>query len=113
MSVLVEGCVDSVESAVAAEQGGAGRLELCAQLDVGGTTPSAELITAVKKAVHIPVFVMIRPRGGSYVFTAAEVDQMRKSIDVALNLGADGLVIGALNETGDVNRALADRKSVV
>jgi copper homeostasis protein len=104
--VLVEACVDSVESAVAAEQGGAARLELCAQLDVGGTTPSAELVTAVKKAVRIPVFVMIRPRGGSFVYTAAETDQMRKSIDAALNLGADGLVIGALNEMGDVNRAL-------
>lgn len=106
MTVLVEGCVDSVESAIAAEKGGAGRLELCAQLDVGGTTPSADLITAVKKAVHIPVFVMIRPRGGSFVYTAAEVDQMRKSIDAVLNLGADGLVIGALNDMGDVNRAL-------
>jgi copper homeostasis protein len=106
VSVLVEGCVDSVESAVAAERGGAARLELCAQLEIGGTTPSAELIAAVKKAVHIPVFVMIRPRGGSFVYAAAEADQMRKSIDAALNLGADGLVIGALNEMGDVNRAL-------
>ena len=104
MNVLVEGCVDSLESAVAAERGGAARLELCAQLDVGGTTPSAELIAAVKKAVRVPVFVMIRPRGGSFVFTAAECDQMRKSIDAALNLGADGLVIGVLNEMGDVNR---------
>ncbi len=60
----------------------------------------------MKKAVRIPVFVMIRPRGGSFVFTAAEVDQMRKSIDAALNLGADGIVIGALNEMGDVNRPL-------
>ena len=106
MSVVVEACVDSVESAVAAEKGGAGRLELCAQLDVGGTTPGAELITAVKKAVRIPVFVMIRPRGGSFVFSGPEVDQMRKSIDAALNLGADGLVIGVLNEIGDVNTAL-------
>ena len=106
MSVLVEGCVDSVESAVAAEQGGAGRLELCAQLDIGGTTPSAELISAVKKAVRIPVFVMIRPRGGSFIYTPAEADQMRKSVDAALNLGADGLVVGALNEMGDVNSAL-------
>lgn len=107
MTVLVEACVDSVESATAAEQGGAARLELCEQLDVGGTTPSAELIAAVKGAVRVPVFVMIRPRGGTFVYTAAEADQMRKSIDAALNLGADGLVFGALNEVGDVNRALS------
>ncbi len=106
MSVLVEACVDSLESAIAAAEGGAGRLELCAQLDVGGTTPSAELISAVKGAVPVPVFVMIRPRGGSFVYTPAEADQMRKSIDAALSLGADGLVFGALNEIGDVNRAL-------
>lgn len=104
--MLVEACVDSLESAIAAAQGGAGRLELCAQLDVGGTTPSAELISAVKGAVGIPVFVMIRPRGGSFVYTPAEGDQMRKSIDAALALGADGLVFGALNDIGDVNHAL-------
>ncbi len=106
MTVLVEACVDSLEAAVAAAKGGAGRLELCAQLDVGGTTPSAELITAVRGAVKIPLFVMIRPRGGSFVYTPAEADQMRKSIDAALALGVDGFVFGALEQNGDVNRPL-------
>jgi copper homeostasis protein len=104
VTVLVEACVDSVDSSLAAERGGADRLELCDRVDVGGTTPSAQLITAVKRAVKIPVFVMIRPRGGSFVHTAAEVEQMRASIDAALSLGADGLVFGVLNEALDVNR---------
>jgi copper homeostasis protein len=102
LTALVEGCVDSVASALAAERGGAGRLELCEQLDVGGVTPGAELIVEVKDVVRIPVFVMIRPRGGSFVHTPAEIDDMRKAIDTALRLGADGLVLGLLTAADDV-----------
>jgi copper homeostasis protein len=102
LNITVEGCVDSVASALAAERGGAGRLELCEQLDVGGVTPSAELIVAVKDVVRIPVFVMIRPRGGSFVHTPAEIDDMRKAIDTALRIGADGLVLGLLTTVGEI-----------
>src|SRR3982751_4249344 len=98
--VLVEACVDSVESSIAAERGGAGRLELCDALFDGGTTPSAGMIAACREAVSIPVFVIIRPRGGGFVYSDAELDVMRRDIVAARELGADGVVIGALNADG-------------
>lgn len=103
MSAVIEACVDSVESSVAAERGGANRLELCEHLEVGGTTPAPSLIKAVKSAVQVPVFVMIRPRGGPFVHSAPEVDTMRASIDASLAAGADGIVFGFLTEEGDVD----------
>lgn len=95
---LIEACVGSLSESLAAEHGGAHRLELCDRLDVGGTTPSAALIDDVKRRVQIPVSVMIRPRGGSFVHTATELDQMRRDIEMAREHGADMLVIGPLTE---------------
>jgi copper homeostasis protein len=94
--VLVEACVDSVESALAAERGGAGRVELCDNLADGGTTPSAGMIAAVKASIRIPVFVIVRPRGGGFVYSNSEMDVMQRDADAAIALGADGMVIGAL-----------------
>ena len=101
--ILVEACVDSVESAIAAERGGAQRLELCDALVDGGTTPSAGTIAAVKAAVRIPVFVIIRPRGGGFVYSDAEADVMRRDAEVAATLGADGVVVGALHPDARVD----------
>jgi copper homeostasis protein len=101
--VLVEACVDSVESALAAERGGARRLELCDNLADGGTTPSAGTIAAVKASVRIPVFVIVRPRGGGFVYSDAELDVMRRDIDATLALGADGVVLGALRSDARVD----------
>lgn len=103
MSVLVEACVDSVVSALAAERGGAGRLELCDNLFDGGTTPSAGMISAVKAAVRIPVYVIVRPRGGGFVYTREEVSVMRLDIEAARMLGADGVVVGALTADAQVD----------
>jgi copper homeostasis protein len=103
-NVLVEACVDSVDSALAAERGGAGRLELCDALFDGGTTPSAGMIAACKEAVSIPVFVIIRPRGGGFVYSDTELDVMRRDIAVARTIGADGVVIGPLSTDGTVHR---------
>ncbi|HEY2853146.1 MAG TPA: copper homeostasis protein CutC [Gemmatimonadaceae bacterium] len=105
-SVLVEACVDSVASSIAAERGGARRLELCDALFDGGTTPSAGMIAACKDAVSIPVFVMIRPRGGGFVYSEAERDVMRRDVVVARELGADGVVIGGLRRDGTIDVAL-------
>lgn len=105
-AVLVEACVDSVASAVAAERGGAGRLELCDALFDGGTTPSAGMIAACKAAVSIPIFVMIRPRGGGFVYSDAEQDVMRRDAVIARELGADGIVIGGLHPDGTADLAL-------
>ena len=103
MSILVEACVDSVASALAAERGGAGRLELCDNLFDGGTTPSAGMISAVKAAARIPVFVIVRPRGGGFVYSPDELAVMRLDIEAARMLGADGIVLGALTRDGRVD----------
>lgn len=101
--VLVEACVDSVASALAAERGGARRLELCDNLFDGGTTPSAGMISAVKAAVQIPVFVIVRPRGGGFVYTHDEMGVMRLDIEAARMLGADGVVVGVLTRDAKVD----------
>lgn len=103
MNVLVEACVDSVASAVAAERGGAGRLELCASLSDGGTTPSSGMLAAVKAAVRIPVVIIVRPRGGAFVHDVDEVAVMRLDIEAARMLGADGVAVGVLTEDGRVH----------
>jgi copper homeostasis protein len=104
VSILVEACVESVEEAVIAERAGAGRLELCANMAVGGTTPSSELMTAVKQLVRIPVAAMVRPRGGSFVYSSDEIAQMWRDLDAMKSLGADMLVSGILNADGSLDR---------
>jgi len=101
--MLVEACVDSVESAIAAERGGAGRLELCDDLHDGGTTPSAGMIAAVKEAVAMPVFVIVRPRGGGFVYSDAELDVMRRDIEAAARLGANGILLGVLTRQAEID----------
>jgi copper homeostasis protein len=106
LPILVEACVDSVASSIAAERAGAHRLELCDALVDGGTTPSAELIAACRAAVSIPVFVMIRPRGGGFVFSGEEREIMRRDIVIAAELGADGIVTGGLRTDNTVDDEL-------
>src|SRR5262245_44918696 len=103
--MLVEACVESLEEALAAERGGAKRLELCANMDVGGTTPSPELFRAVRARVGIPIAMMIRPRGGSFVYSNAELESMRRDLAIAVQLGADVAVIGVLDAHGRVDAA--------
>ena len=88
--MLFESCVDSVDSAAAAEQGGADRIELCAALIEGGLTPSAGTIAVASQRLTIPINVMIRPRGGDFLYTTAELDVMRRDIDTAKELGPTG-----------------------
>ena len=88
---------------MAAERGGAGRLELCDGLFDGGTTPSAGMIAACRERVSIPIFPIIRPRGGGFVYSEAELDVMRRDIVAARTLGVDGVVIGVLRRDGTVH----------
>ena len=101
---VLEVCVDSVESAVAAQKGGATRLELCANLIIGGTTPSVALFDAVKAAVSIPINVLIRPRFGDFLYTDAEYDIMCREIEMFAARGANAVVIGALNADGTLDK---------
>ena len=96
----LEVCVDSVESAIAAEKGGANRLELCANLVIGGTTPTPALFHAVRKAVNIPLHVMSRPRFGDFCYSEYEVSVMEEELQLFSLLGADGAVFGALTPDG-------------
>jgi len=102
--VLVEVCVESVAGAYAAVVGGAERLELCSSLSEGGLTPSAGLCEAVCAAVQVPVFAMIRPRAGDFLYDSTEVDVMTRDIEALRAAGADGIVTGALTADGSVDR---------
>jgi copper homeostasis protein len=107
--VLLEVAIASVDDAMAAQQGGADRLELNAALAVGGLTPSLGALIEVKAAVALPVLVMLRPRLSGFAYSAADFKVMQRDADLALQHGADGIVFGILTADGrvDVDRCRA------
>lgn len=98
--ILLELCVDSVAGAEMAQQAGAQRIELCENLYQGGVTPSAGKIRLAKNRLSIPVFVLIRPRKGDFLYTETEFETLLDDIHAARELGADGIVSGALTQDG-------------
>jgi len=106
VTVLFESCIDSHDAALASAGGGAGRVELCARLDVGGTTPGAALIERCAASLAIPVFVMIRPRGGDFAYDAGEVAAMADDIRAAAAAGAHGVVFGALRPDATIDAGI-------
>jgi copper homeostasis protein len=102
--LTLEVVVDSVESVMAAQQGGAHRLELCANLLEGGTTPSAGSIAITRQHCDLPMHVMIRPRGGDFCYSDVEFEMMKVDITRAKELGADGLVFGILRPDASIDR---------
>lgn len=101
--VLVEVCVDSVASALAAERGGASRIELCSSLIEGGVTPSAGLIEVARASISLPIHVMIRPRAGDFYYDEHEFEIMRRDIRLAKKLGVNGVVLGILLVDGNID----------
>lgn len=101
--MLLECCVDSVESALEAVRGGADRLELCGNLLIGGTSPELPLFLRVKKLVDIPVNVLLRPRFGDFCYTEEEFALLEESVRAFVAASADGIVIGVLRPDGTVD----------
>jgi copper homeostasis protein len=104
--IQIEACVESLEAAVAAAAGGADRIELCVNLAVGGTSPDAETLSACLSRVAIPLFVMVRPRGGDFHYSAAERAGMVEEIWRVKAAGAQGIVTGALRPDATVDETL-------
>src|SRR6202041_979873 len=99
----LEICVESVEYAVAAERGGADRIELCSDLSSGGITPSAGFMQTARRHVSVPIHILIRPRAGDFCYSDHELETMRDDIHAAKQVGADGLVFGILHENNSVD----------
>src|SRR3954469_15944922 len=100
--ITLELCVYSIESALEAEAGGADRIELCDNPPQGGTTPSYGMIVSTKRKLKLPLHVIVRPRGGDFLYSAAEFDVMKNDIDLCKQLGVHGVVIGILLPDGTV-----------
>ena len=102
MKPVLEVCTHSVESAVSAERGGAMRLELCANLMIGGTSPDEDLFRMVRERVSVPVRVLLRPRCGDFLYTESEFELLCRQVKRFAALGADGIVIGVLTGIGNL-----------
>jgi copper homeostasis protein len=100
---VLEVCVESVDRAIAAERGGAHRIELCSDLSSGGITPSAGLMQVARQSLRIPIHILVRPRAGDFVYSDREFEVMKRDIDTARRLGMDGVVLGLLDGSSQVD----------
>ncbi len=104
-NLILEACVETLEDAMLAEKSGADRIELCGDLSVGGVTPSEELTLACIAALKIPIMAMVRPRGGNFVYSETEFEQMKQNIAFFKKAGVAGVVFGILDEKNEVELA--------
>jgi len=102
-NITIEICANSVESCIAAQRGGAQRVELCDNLYEGGTTPSLGTVRTARKYVTIDLFVIVRPRGGDFLYSDTEYEIIKSDIEILKNENINGIVIGFLNENGTIN----------
>jgi copper homeostasis protein len=107
--VLLEICCGSIDDAIQSEKGGADRIELCSALFLGGLTPSLGTIQEAKQRLKIQVMVMVRPRGGGFCYTEAEMATMERDAEIAVENGADGVVFGILQADGKIDVARSKR----
>ncbi len=103
-TIQLEVCANSVTSALAAQEGGAIRVELCENLNEGGTTPSYGQILVARKLLHIQLYVLIRPRGGDFLYTDTEFEIMKADVQNCIDAKCDGIVIGILNSDGTIDK---------
>lgn len=101
--VIIECCANSVKSAINGQAGGAERVELCANLELGGTTPSAASICMAREVLEVDLFVLIRPRAGNFCYSDLEMEEIIQDIEFCKQLGCEGVVIGALTEDGNID----------
>jgi len=104
--MVIEACVENINEALRAESLGANRVEICENLKIGGTTPSCGTIAIAKKILKIPIMVLIRPRGGNFVYSKNEIEIIKRDIQICKEIGVNGVVIGALTREYTIDHEL-------
>ena len=104
--MIKEACVESFEKSLEAQNNGANRIELCENLAVGGTTPSYGTVKVCLKKLNIPIFPMIRARGGNFIYSKDEIEIMKEDIKIFKELGVKGLVLGCLTSDNKIDLEL-------
>ena len=110
-NILKEACVETYEQAILAQKNGANRIELCGDLSVGGITPDFQLTQRLLEELTIPIRVMVRPRGGNFVYAEKELEEMKSTILTFKKMGIEGVVFGILNKNKTIN--LAETQALV
>ena len=107
--MIKEACVESFEKALEAQSNGANRIELCENLAVGGTTPSYGTVKVCLEKLDIPIFPMIRARGGNFIYSKEEIEIMKEDIKIFKELGVKGVVLGCLTSDNKIDLELTKK----
>tara|TARA_Y100000992_G_scaffold168950_1_gene113506 strand:+ start:228 stop:896 length:669 start_codon:yes stop_codon:yes gene_type:complete len=104
--LILEACVETIQQGLLAEKKHADRIEFCQRLDLGGVTPDHDLIRTAINKIKIPVKIMIRPRGGDFIYSDSEIDRMKSDIKYCKSIGVEEVVLGSLKNNGEVDYSL-------